>query len=242
MGVHYEKARHLTLQGRYEQAEGELRAELAESPLSGAAHAFLSRCLGLRKRRKEALAEAEEGARLAPDLSYAHYMLGLAYRDCDRLEEAEAALREAMRLDPRDVDQLASLAWVQGLRHDRRAALATCEQGLKIDPEHVTCLNYQGHFLRWLGNIKQSEITLRTALRLAPDYFYTHANLGWTLWSKAHARARIGPAIQPLALSWMRELNEASRIFGRRCGLIRLTIGRGKGRRGFSWCAIRQSL
>ena len=63
MGVHYERARVLSMQGRYELAERELREELAENPHYGQAHAFLGRCLAQQKRLPEALAEGEEGVR-----------------------------------------------------------------------------------------------------------------------------------------------------------------------------------
>ncbi len=65
MGVHYERARLLSSQGRYEQAERELREVLAEDPHHGQAHAFLGRCLAEQKRLAEALAECEEAVHLA---------------------------------------------------------------------------------------------------------------------------------------------------------------------------------
>jgi tetratricopeptide (TPR) repeat protein len=209
MNVYYERARLLFTQGRHVHAERELRELLAENPNHGQAHSFLGRCLAAQKHWPEALVEGEKGVGLAPNLPYAHYMLGMTYTDCGRLEQAEGALREAMRLDPRNVEQLAWLSWIQSLRGDRRAALATAEQGLAINPEHVTCLDRKGLFLRFLGQPTESEEAIRMALRLAPENFFTHTNLGWTLLRKVQARSRLDPALQSFTLSWRPELREA---------------------------------
>jgi tetratricopeptide (TPR) repeat protein len=189
MGAHYERARILYQQLRYEQAERELREELLEKPEDGWTHAFLGWCLAKQNRLAEAVAEAEEAVRLAPALAYAHYSLGYVYICCDRLEQAEAALREALRLAPRHAEYLEWLSWAQHRRGDTQTALETVNRGLEIDPEHVGCLNYRGSYLRQLGDWKRSEKTVRAALALDPENAYTHANLGWTLWSKARARA-----------------------------------------------------
>ncbi len=209
MGVHYERARLLFRQGRYDLAERELREELAETQHDGQTHSFLGRCLARRNLLNEALEECEEGVRLAPDLPYTHYMLALTRIDAGRSKEAEAAILEALRLDPRNPEILSWLAWLQFQRGDRRGALATADEGLAIDPQHVTCLNRRGYFLRWMGDWKGSEVALRSALALGPEDAYTHTNLAWTLWNKTFALARIGGFFQPWAGSRRPELGEA---------------------------------
>jgi tetratricopeptide (TPR) repeat protein len=214
MSAHYERARLLSRQGRFAQAERELREALAEHPHWGQAHAFLGRCLARQNRLTEALEACEEGVRLSPDLPYAHYMLGLTYLDLNRHAQAEEALREALRLEPRNVEQLEWLSWIQFQRGDRRGAVATVDQGLAIDPEHVGCLNRRGYYLRWLGYWKESEAPLRAALKADPENAYTHTNLAWTLWSKAHGRVgNPGPIFQPWLVAWRAELREARRHF-----------------------------
>lgn len=209
MGVYYERARLLFRQGRHEQAARELREELAEMPHDGQTHAFLGRCLARLDRLADALAEGEEGVRLAPDLPYAHYMLSLTYTDAGRPKEAEAAVNESLRLDPRNPEQLAWLSWLQLQRGDRPAALATADQGLAIDPQHVGCLNRRGYILRWTGDWKGAEVAVRAALAQAPEDGYTHANLGWTLWSKGHALAGSPGYFQPFRVARRREMGEA---------------------------------
>ena len=209
MGVHYERARLLFRQGRYDLAERELRDELAETPHDGQTHSFLGRCLARRNLLKEAQEECEEGVRLSPELPYAHYMLALTCIDANRTKEAEAAIGEALRLDPRNPEMLSWLAWLQFQRGDRRGALDTADEGLAIDPEHVTCLNRRGYFLRWMGDWKGSEVAVRSALALGPEDAYTHTNLAWTLWNKTFALARIGGFFQSWAASRRPELGEA---------------------------------
>ena len=160
-------------------------------------------------RLPEALSEGEEGVRLAPDLPYAHYMLSLTYIDAGRMQEAEEAVAEALRLDPRNPEQLSWLAWLQFQRGDRPAALATADQGLAIDPQHVGCLNRRGYFLRWTGDWKGAEVAVRAALAQAPEDGYTHANLAWTLWSKGHAQAGSPGYFQPFRAARRPEMGEA---------------------------------
>jgi tetratricopeptide (TPR) repeat protein len=186
MGPHYQRAVVLCRQERYAQAERELREQLLETPDDGCTHAFLGRCLALQGRLPDALAAGEEGVRLAPDLAYAHRSLGQTYLACDRLERAEAALREALRLNPHNPDHHEWLSWVQHRQGDTRAALETASWGLEIDPDHLGCLNRRGQYERQLGDRCTSEATLRAALALDPASAFTHANLGWTLWLRAH--------------------------------------------------------
>ncbi len=93
---------------------------------------------------------------------------------------------------------------------DRRAALETAGRGLEIDPENINCLNNQAQYLRVLGLWKQAETVARPPLALDPDKAFTHANLAWTPWSKAHART--GNTLLGLvfgAPGWRPEMREA---------------------------------
>ena len=111
MGAHFERARILYRQMRFDLAERELREQLRETPDDGCTHAFLGWCLAKQNRMTEAVKEGEEAVRLAPALAYCHYSLGYIYLSCDRLEEGETALREALRLAPRNAEYL---EWLRG--------------------------------------------------------------------------------------------------------------------------------
>ncbi len=106
MVVHYERARLLFRQGRYDLAERELRDELAEAPHDGQTHAFLGRCLARRNLLAEALEEGKEGVRLAPDLPYTHYMLALTCID----------LQPQQGKPPKPLWKSASCGWTRATR------------------------------------------------------------------------------------------------------------------------------
>jgi len=133
--------------------------------------------------------------------------MGLTYLECARLKEAEEALRQALRLNPRNPTYLEWLSWVQFRRGDRAGALATVEQGLAINPQHVGCLNHRGQYKRVRGKWKDAEETLRTALTLNPESYLTHAQLAWALFTKAINRARADG--QASSWPWRPEMAEA---------------------------------
>jgi tetratricopeptide (TPR) repeat protein len=179
MGAHLERARILVHQSRWEPAEAELRAELAEDPESGEAHALLAFCLAQRERLDEATKEAQEAIRLGPDVAAFHYTLGQVYCYRRRFREAEACAREAVRLDPDDPDWFELLADVCFAQERWQDALDAAERGLKLDPEHAGCTNSRAMALVKLGRKQEAGHALESALGRDPENATTHANEGW---------------------------------------------------------------
>lgn len=190
MSAHFERAKILIQQSRYELAEKELRQELAVSPENSVAHALLAFCLAKQKKYKEATREAQLAVHLTPDLAYCHYILGSVLDDQDRLEEAEAAVREAIRIDPEDADYFALLGNIQFQQRQWSVALGTAEQGLRIDPEHIDCINLRAMALVKLGRKQEAGTIIDTALAKDPENAVTYANKGWSLLEQGdHSRA-----------------------------------------------------
>lgn len=82
-----------------------------------------------------------------PDDSQGWVMLGRSYVALNRFDEASAALRKALALQPRNPDVLADLADVQAVAQGGRFAgepARLIQQALEIDPQHVKALALAG--------------------------------------------------------------------------------------------------
>src|SRR5690242_2725837 len=107
-----DRAHFLIQQDRFEQAAKELRIALVSDPDDAMAHALLAMCLSELKQPFDAMGEADAAVQLEPTLPFAHYTRGFVLQNQSRNREAEAALKEACRLDPHNADQFALLAQI----------------------------------------------------------------------------------------------------------------------------------
>lgn len=85
--------------GRFEEGVRRLRDAIAIAPDKLPAHHIAGRILLLQQKPEEAVAELERAAALRPDSAGVRLDLGRAYESAKKLGEAEAAYREALRLD-----------------------------------------------------------------------------------------------------------------------------------------------
>lgn len=181
MGAHLDRAVLLYQQGRPEQADAELRLELADDPEHAGAHALLAICLADRERYDEAAAEAERAVHQGPDLAYSHYARSYVFYRRDRLDDAAQAAEEAVRLDPGDPPYWCQLAAVRVDQQRWEEAVAAAEQGLQIDAVHLGCNNLRAMALVKLGRREEAGRTIGAMLARDPENALTHANEGWRL-------------------------------------------------------------
>ena len=118
---------------------------------------------------------------LAPDDPFTHYTLAGVLYHSNRLQEAEQAIQEAIRLDPTDPDYFARLASIRFEQRQWSGALQAAETGLQFDPEHAQCINLRAMALVKLGKQDEAGAALETALQRNPENALTHANQGWRL-------------------------------------------------------------
>ncbi|MFE6843583.1 tetratricopeptide repeat protein [Streptomyces sp. NPDC057686] len=95
-----QRARMLYEMMRPEEAREAVGRRLAEDPDDHQAWSLLGQCQLTLGRYSEAFAAALESLRLEPGFLDAHFVRGYALRHLGRLEEAEAAQRLAIRIDP----------------------------------------------------------------------------------------------------------------------------------------------
>ncbi|MFD0469607.1 tetratricopeptide repeat protein [Nonomuraea thailandensis] len=95
-----ERARALLRLRRPADAERELRGLLAEEPQHVGGHALLALALIEQRKVTEAVEEAQESVRLAPDHWFPHYAAAQVYNRARRPDDAIAAIRAALDLSP----------------------------------------------------------------------------------------------------------------------------------------------
>jgi tetratricopeptide (TPR) repeat protein len=89
--------------GRREESVAAARSAARVAPHSWHAFVQLAQALvGDKSAHDEALAAAEQAVALAPHEAAPHIVLGLAARACKRYEDAEAAFRAALAIDPQN--------------------------------------------------------------------------------------------------------------------------------------------
>jgi tetratricopeptide (TPR) repeat protein len=176
-----QRAALLLEQGRYADAEQELRMSLASDPDNAWAHAMLAMCLSQRKQFKDATAEAERAVGLAPNFSLCHYVLAKVLLDRDRTDEARTAIQQAIALDTYNANYYAMLAHIELSDRHWQRALDAAEVGLSINPDDVSCVNLRASALLNLGRKEEATAAIAGALARDPHNAASHANQGLTL-------------------------------------------------------------
>ncbi|HLK66918.1 MAG TPA: tetratricopeptide repeat protein [Bryobacteraceae bacterium] len=127
-------------------------------------------------------------------------LFGVALRNLGRRPEAEAAYREAIRLDPNYEEAYFNLGVV--LRKDRPSeAQALFRKALELDPDFASAHRELGFLLSKRGDVSNAERHLRKSIELQPNDCRAHIYLGTHLWSadtgSAIAEFRCAQQIQP---------------------------------------------
>jgi len=159
----------LVKQGRYAEAEVELREAIRLKPDYAQAHNNLGNILGAQGRLDEAEQEYRQVIHLAPDYAESHYNLGNILNKQGKLVEAEQAYQEALRLapvDPRFHNNLGALYFNQGRLGE---AEKEYREAIRIKPDHAEAHLNLGYTLILLGKREEAGRELGFNLRLAPE-------------------------------------------------------------------------
>jgi len=181
MKPHFQRGSLLFEQRRFADAIGELRLQLAEEAEDSLTHGLLGLCLAEVEKYDEATHHAQQAIVLAPDRPFGQYALAQVMLRRNRYGEAQAAILEAIRLNPYEAQYFAILGSLHLQASRWRDALAAADQGLAIDPEHGPCTNVRAQALVKMGDRAAAAATMHQALARRPDDPYAHANQGWTL-------------------------------------------------------------
>ena len=203
--AHYNLGNAVREQGLPDEAAACYRRALALQPDYDEARRNLDHVLGS---LGEVLGEPGQpgGGRVAaepePVDGQAHNNLGIALQAQGRLDQAVAAYRQAVALDPDLAEAHNNLG--TALREQGRPdeAAACYRRAIELRPDYPEAHNNLGNALRALGRLDEAIACLRRALALKPDYPHAHNNLGIALQEQglldeAIASCRTAVALNP---------------------------------------------
>jgi tetratricopeptide (TPR) repeat protein len=106
---------------------------------------------------------------------------GVEHQRAGRLAEAEAALRTALRANPRSATAYNVLGIVLHQRGDLPGAQASFGKAAELDPRSFEAQNNLGNSLLEGGQVARAEACYRAAVAIKPGFLQGHANLGGLL-------------------------------------------------------------
>jgi tetratricopeptide (TPR) repeat protein len=188
-GARLTRALHLLSQGRFDLAEPEAMAAIAEDPREARAHAALALCLSERKRHTDAVATARQAVSLDPGEPWNHLVLADVLINRNSFEDGLESARGAIALSPEDPHAHTCEARALVLLKRYRESLQASERALALDPENTDAGNIRAAALQGLGRGKDAAGQIDTLLAADPNSAITHTNKGWALLSSGHAKA-----------------------------------------------------
>ncbi len=175
---------------------------MALGPSRAAAAASLADALRQHAAGKAALAErlCRKALGQDPRLAEAHNLLGVLALQRGALEDAAAAIGQAVRLQPAHAPHRSNLAAVLQRAGRPAEAAATLREAVALAPGDATLHFNLGTVLHRLGRPAEAAASLRAALALRPDHHEAHNNLGNALAALDQHAAAAASYRQALAL------------------------------------------
>jgi tetratricopeptide (TPR) repeat protein len=190
--AHWRMGNWLLESGRLDEAEQSYRAAVQLDPNTVAARLGMARVYIQSGRETYAVHVLQELIDSVTDHPYLHQLLGTAYRQMGRLDEARRELALVTRPQrPQFPDP-----WRDEMQRDKVGYAAAAQQALALvgvrqyeqavpilerlrdqEPEDVVLLSNLGAAYLDTGRIEEGMRTLNDALALSPDHFGAHLNL-----------------------------------------------------------------
>jgi tetratricopeptide (TPR) repeat protein len=161
----------------------------------------------------KALPELLEASRLHPSEYYSE-RTGLAYRGLGQNEKAIAALRDAIRINPKYDDAYQELAETLNEQKQHAAALEVIREGLKVNPKNFILFKQLGITYYFLKQYPSAIGAFREAIRLYKEYDEAYFYLGRTFVAMGRkqdamqAYTALKPLDEKLAQTLLNEINK----------------------------------
>ncbi|MEV0384350.1 tetratricopeptide repeat protein [Nonomuraea sp. NPDC050643] len=169
-----QRARTLLQMRRPAEAERELRGLLAQEPQHITGHAMLGLALIQQGQVPEAVDEAHEAVRLAPDQWFPHYAAAQVHYRARRPEEAMAAVHAALNLQPESANTWELLSRIHMLRDEWPQMADAARRGLSIDPQDSDLVSLLALACVNLGDTVQARNAAAHAVQLDPESATAH--------------------------------------------------------------------
>ncbi len=164
-------------------AEQALRKALDIAPDHSGAARHLAYVLYSRHAFEEAAAQAAKAIELAPTDSHAYGILGDAYQEVGKYEQAKEAYEKMIQIQG-DLYSYSRLSGLKSLKGDTKGTIEDLERAIQEGrtrgrpPESIAWVQWQlgsEHFGR--GNLQKAEAQYREALKTYPNYYRALAGL-----------------------------------------------------------------
>ncbi len=144
-------------QFKYREGAEEFRRALRLDPRLALARINLAIALYNLPDPAGAESEARAAASAAPDAPQPQYILGLVAKSQSRTDEAVAAFRRVLRLDPEDVGANVNLGQLYAQQHEYKEAIAAFRTALAAEPYNGTALYNLGTSLLRAGQREEGQ-------------------------------------------------------------------------------------
>jgi Flp pilus assembly protein TadD len=173
--VSYGSALHRA--GKLDQAAMTLRSALQLDENHVRALLLLAMILREGYEHKEALSHLLKASRIAPDNDRVQFELGLTLYAMEDAIGAEAALEQAVKLKPGDVDNWYAYGQILLVLKKWEPAITAYKKVLELQPKHPKAHVKLGLCLYEAGKLDEAEVVLTTAQRNNPSDPYVYWNL-----------------------------------------------------------------
>ena len=137
----------------------------------------------------------------SPHKARPHNNLGIAYFDKGQLEEAIAAYKCALAIDPNLVEAHCNLGSAYDTRGQTEEAIAAYKRALAINPHYAMAHNNLGSSYASKGQTEEAIAAYKRALAIAPNYAKAHYNLGAAYASKGQTEEAISEYKKALTIN-----------------------------------------
>jgi tetratricopeptide (TPR) repeat protein len=131
---------------------------------------------------QQAREAAEKALRIDANSPLAHAVIGLQYAEYEyNWDAADAELKKALTLSPRDADTLDFAARVAIHRGRADEALRWINASLSMDPLNPYAFNTKATILFLTGDYSKAELAVRKSIAISPSFWGNHAYMAWIL-------------------------------------------------------------
>lgn len=174
-----ERSRLLIRQGRYQQAEEEIRNALAIDPEDVEAITLFAYSQFYQGRLQAAIDWATKAAGRIEGYYWPYYIIAESNRRLNRDKKAMEAVRAGLAADPHAACFYGVKSLIQFENAQRKAAIKTVNEGLQLNPLEPQLLKLKTLHLYRHSKTDEAIATLHTLLKEEPNMFEVHGLKGW---------------------------------------------------------------
>lgn len=195
------------LERKFDAARHRLKTFIRLQPGDVRGVTQLASCLNEMNRSAEALEVLQTGTAAFPTDKAVWNLLAQNSARLEQLEEAVAAYKESLRLDPEQAHCHSNLGGIlERIPGREKEAEVHHRKAIELEPELWNAWSNFANFLRTVHRLDEAEAVLRQTLERDPDNFELHTTLGLVLLSNG----KLGEGFQKYGYRWKKDFKRLS--------------------------------